>query len=329
VAEGVIEIGPEGIGALSGEPLYDGFDASKLASQRPDAHLALDRGGARARASLWWSEAPPLSGERVGAIGHFAALDADAAAEVLAAACTRLRAAGCTLAVGPMDGNTWRSYRFVTERGCEPPFFLEPDNPDEYPDWWAAAGFSPLAGYSSALETDLAIRDPRVSRIEARVDEAGVTIRGMDAVHADEELARIHRVSLVAFAKNLLFTPEPLEEFAAAYRPLVPLIDPSLVLVAERGGEPVGFILALPDMAQAARGRKPDAVIIKTVAVLPGRDFAGLGSLLVDRVRVRAAEMGYSRAIDALMYDSNASRRISDRFATTMRRYTLFSKALA
>ena len=36
-------------------------------------------------------------------------------------------------AVGPLDGSTWRRYRLVTERGVEPPFFMEPDNPDDWP----------------------------------------------------------------------------------------------------------------------------------------------------------------------------------------------------
>ena len=37
------------------------------------------------------------------------------------------------MAVGPMDGSTWRRYRFITERGAEPAFFLETYNPDVWP----------------------------------------------------------------------------------------------------------------------------------------------------------------------------------------------------
>jgi len=29
-----------------------------------------------------------------------------------------------------MDGSTWHRYRLPTERGAEPTFFLEPDNPE-------------------------------------------------------------------------------------------------------------------------------------------------------------------------------------------------------
>jgi len=62
--------------------------------------------------------------------------------------------------------------------------------------------------------------------------------------------------------------------------------------------------------------------------VVPGRRCAGLGALLVERVQLAASEMGFGRAIHALMHESNSSRSISSHYATTMRRYTLFAKAL-
>jgi hypothetical protein len=39
--------------------------------------------------------------------------------------------------------------------------------------------------------------------------------------------------------------------------------------------------------------------------------------------------MGFRRAIHALMHETNVSRRLSDRYARTMRRYALFSRPLA
>jgi hypothetical protein len=53
-----------------------------------------------------------------------------------------------------------------------------------------------------------------------------------------------------------------------------------------------------------------------------------LGGLLVALVQREASRLGFRRAIHALMHDTNASRRISDRSARTFRRYALLSKAL-
>src|SRR5438874_698109 len=118
------------------------FTAETVNRSHADAHWILDgSNGVEAHCSLWWSNTPCLSGQRVGIIGHYAAYDADAAMHMLHLACKELARQGCTLAVGPMDGSTNRRYRLVTERGTEPPFFLEPDNADDWPDHFTSSGF--------------------------------------------------------------------------------------------------------------------------------------------------------------------------------------------
>ena len=100
------------------------FDPGALAECNVEAHLlAMDGEDVVARASLWWRDVPKLDGERLGVIGHFAAADQASAALLIPQLLDRLKKQGCTLAVGPMDGNTWRRYRFVTDTGHEPPFF--------------------------------------------------------------------------------------------------------------------------------------------------------------------------------------------------------------
>jgi L-amino acid N-acyltransferase YncA len=90
----------------------------------------------------------------------------------------------------------------------------------------------------------------------------------------------------------------------------------------------VGFVVALPDVLQARAGVAVDTVVVKTVGVDPGGSGMGLGGLLVALVQREASRLGFRRAIHALMHDTNASRRISDRSARTFRRYALLSKAL-
>jgi GNAT superfamily N-acetyltransferase len=315
--------------SFGGEPLYVGFDMKALALQRPDTHLVYLRDGRPcARASVWWSDSPQGTDGRTGAIGHYAALDDAAASAVLDAACARLAEEGCALAIGPMDGNTWRRYRFVTDRGVEPPFFMEPDNPDDYPAQWESGGFERESTYYSGLVTDLTRRDPRLGAVEERMDAEGVRLRTFDPDDAEAELGRIYRISIASFTRNHLYTPLPEEEFREQYRAVMPYGRPELTILAEQDGEPVGFMFALPDLAQAQRGEEIDTVILKTAAILPERRHAGLGALLVERVQLAAADMGFCRGIHALMYESNTSRAISAHYATTMRRYTLYSKRL-
>ncbi len=141
---------------------------------RADARWMLEEDGAiLARCSLWWSNVPGIPGQRVGIIGHYAARDADAATRLLQFACAELARQGCSLAVGPMDGSTNQRYRLLTERGTEPPFFLEPDNPDDWPAHFTSSGFAPLANYCSALQTGLNQADPRFPALVKRFAAEG------------------------------------------------------------------------------------------------------------------------------------------------------------
>jgi GNAT superfamily N-acetyltransferase len=303
--------------------------AHDRADHAPDRHLALlDGSSLLARCSCWWTAAPQRLGERFGVIGHYAAATQAAGAILLDRACETLAAAGCTVAAGPMDGNTWRRYRFVTERGDAPPFFLEPDNPDDWPAHWTSAGFTPLATYTSALNDNLATAVDRSEAARERLADAGIIVTTLDPGRAQEELRRIYALSLLAFSRNFLYTPIAEAEFLAQYGAVLPVVRPELVLLAERDHDLVGFIFAIPDMLQAYRGEIVDTVILKTMAVHPSVSGMGLGGLLMDDVQRAARDLGFRRAIHALMHEDNTSRALSTRYARTFRRYTLFSRPL-
>jgi GNAT superfamily N-acetyltransferase len=295
-----------------------------------DEDLRLEENGADGAAEIliWWTHVPDMPRERLGVIGGFKATSSAATENVLARGITELRSRGCTLAIGPMDGNTWRKYRFVTDPGAEPPFFLEPSNPPEWPVWWRSAGFSSLAEYYSSATNDLAARDPRLDATEARMDAAGITIRPLALEYFEEELARIYEVSVIAFQDNYLYTPLPWEAFLSQYLAVRSHIRPELVLLAEQAGKPVGYVFAIPDYAQAQRGEPLTTIIAKTLAVLPSRTNAGLGALLLGKVHEAARSLGFTRAIHALMHETNKSRNLSARYAHTIRRYTLYAKRI-
>jgi GNAT superfamily N-acetyltransferase len=295
--------------------------------------LAVRHGSLVARCSCWWRGTASLDGARTGVIGHYEASDGDSGIAVLSRACEVLAAAGCTAAIGPMDGTTWRPYRFIVCRGDEPPFFLEPQNRADWPGQWASAGFLPLASYTSAVTHDLRAEDARSRAASRRVAAAGITIRAFDTAQPDAELRRIFRLSTRSFSRNFLYSPIAESEFLEQYRALLPFARPELILVAEQKGNPggnlVGVAVAVPDALQARRGLAVDTVIVKTVGVDPTVSSMGLGGLLVELVQREASRLGFRRAIHALMHETNRSRRISDRHATTFRRYALLTKALA
>jgi GNAT superfamily N-acetyltransferase len=327
----IVELGPGKNGWPDGiNPAVSPLDPATLRRHGPTAHYAVIRDNQLvARCSIWTKATPRYLDRAAGVLGHYAAADAAAGGAVLDHACRQLGLRGFRCVVGPMDGNTWRRYRLVTQRGSEPPFFLEPDNPDDWPGHFQAAGFAPISHYFSALNDDLSAVDPRVPGALARLNDAGIRIRPIDLVRYEEELSAVHELSIAAFADNFLYTPIAREEFLAMYAPLKGYIRRELVLLAEKEGQLVGFMFGLPDVTQAERGAPIDTAVAKTLAVRPGRTGAGLGSVLLDQFQQSARQLGYRRVIHALMHESNRSMKISGRTGHCMRQYALYVKEIA
>ncbi len=307
-----------------------------LAREAPDLHWLLndDWGEPIGRCSLWWQNTPSYRDHCVGIIGHYAARDASAARRVLQYACEQLSGRGCTIVIGPMDGNTWRQYRLVTDRGIEPPFFLEPNNPDDWPDHFAANGFEPLAQYFSALNASLRHQVAGLGGVATRMAAHGVQIRPLRAEQFEDELRRIYAIATIAFRNNMLYSPLGETTFIEQFLALSRHVPMNLALIAERQDQPVGFVFAVPDLLQAQRGEPIDTIIVKSLGVLPGRHYAGLGNLLLASVEKRACELGYVRSVYALVRDLPHLRRfahlrrMSGRYALPIRRYALFAKVI-
>jgi predicted N-acetyltransferase YhbS len=307
-----------------------GFDPDRLAFDQADQHFSVldERQQVRARCSIWWRDAAQVNGTRTGVIGHYAADDEHFGEAALRHACRELGNRGCEIAVGPMDGNTWRRYRFITERGTAKPFFLEPDNPDEYPVHFRRNGFDTLATYVSEINDSIATRQPDLGPLRAKMQKSGVEIRPIDTTNPDDDLDGVYNVVCESFRDAFMYTPLDRESYRRMYAPLLQEVDPRLMLVATQAGEVVGFIFSPPDVCQRKYQDRVDAIVIKTIAILPRPELSGLGRVLIVDLIENALSMGFTTAISALMHVDNRSQVISADCAGPMRRYELFAKDL-
>jgi L-amino acid N-acyltransferase YncA len=307
-----------------------GFDPSTLVNDNADQHFAVigPRDTILARCSLWWRDTPIVDGSPVGAIGHYAADDSQSAGVLLAHACRVLKARGAGYAIGPMDGNTWRRYRFVTERGTAKPFFLEPDNPDDWPDHFGDSGFAACAHYVSELNPDFPNRQPALGTLPEKFRRTGVSVEPIDPAAGASDLNDIYAVICEAFAGSPLYTPLDYESFIRLYAPLLSAVDPRLMLVARHEGRIVGFIFSPPDFLQGDNPDGIDTIVIKTVAILPRSEYSGLGRILIVELLRNAEAMGFRQAISALMHTENRSQKISSGCAGPMRAYAVYAREL-
>lgn len=307
------------------------FDAECLRGHATDAHWVMVDAEEKVigRCSLWWRSTPTLPGHRLGLVGHYASADPSTGSQLLELVCRELRDHGCTLAVGPMDGSTWRNYRFVTGSRGDPPFFLEPVNPRSWPAEFEEKGFRPMATYSSSIDERMEEEDGPSLRAAARMADLGVKVHHLSMDRFEEELRSIHPLITTSFQNAFLYQPITESAFVAQYQGIRPYVQPSLAFIATHANRPVGFIFTVPDSSPASAGRPgaPTAVI-KTLAVLPGRQYAGLGVHLTAVSRRAARDLGFRRLIHALMQDSNSSRCIRSGYTSPLRRYTLFARPL-
>ena len=281
-----------------------------------------------ARCSIWWTHVPEEPGQSVGLIGQFSASNASAAERVLNAACNELKTRGIDCVIGPMDGNTWKPYRFVSWQGSEPPFLLEPESPPEWPTYWQDAGFSPCYEYLSTIRRIPSEPDNKFDRIREDITAKGISIRSVDIANFETELRRLHTLSLESFKDNVLYTPQSEDDFVSQYLPFGDRIDPDVVLIAEtHDGECCGFAFAYPDLLQLQRGEPLTRMVYKTLAISTAHRSIGLGGLLIDMIRQKSMAKGFTHEISALMHGDNHSRKICHG-ADVMRRYTLYRRDL-
>jgi hypothetical protein len=193
-------------------------------------------------------------GAGTGQWGMFEALDADAASELIAAAETWLRQQGMTRSLGPFSLSIWDEPGLEIEGFAEPPTVMMGHHRPEYRTWVEAAGYEKARDLLT-YEVDIANWwDARIARlIEAGERNPRIRIRRVDKSRFDEEARLILGLLNDAWSDNWGFVPLTPAEIAYAGKKLKPIIYEDLVRIAEYDGEPVAFMLTIPDMNELIR----------------------------------------------------------------------------
>ena len=193
-------------------------------------------------------------GAGTGQWGMFEALDAQAASELISAAEAWLRGQGMTRALGPFSLSIWDEPGLEIEGFAEPPTVMMGHHRPEYEPWVEAAGYGKVKDLVT-YEVNIADwRDARISRlIEAGERNQRIRIRRVDKSRFDEEARLILGLLNDAWSDNWGFVPLTPAEIAYAGKKLKPIIYEDLVRVAEYDGEPVAFMLTIPDMNELIR----------------------------------------------------------------------------
>jgi GNAT superfamily N-acetyltransferase len=193
-------------------------------------------------------------GPGVGHWGMFEAEDGEAAAALIATAEDWLRARGMTRAMGPMSLSIWDEPGLLVKGHDHAPTVMMGHHLPQYQPWVEAAGY---AGVKDLFTYDIDITKdlpPLVQRIITSGERnSRIRIRKVDKSRFNEEAALILGILNDAWSDNWGFVPLTDAEIAYAGKKLKPIVFEDLILVAEVEGEPVAFMMTLPDLNELTR----------------------------------------------------------------------------
>lgn len=282
------------------------------------------------------------SGVPLGQVGYYAcADDREASAALFQAALGWLAARGAREVVGPMNGGVHRTHRLMTRGFERGPFLLEPRNPPWYPDHFLAAGFA-VAHRWTTYELPRAALPPLQATLAAlaRRRAGGLAVEFVDARDGAAALSRFHALLDAVWAGHPGWAPFPLEELAATFGALLPLLPARhLAILRDEHARDVGIGFMYPDWADEVRALGGDAagwgrwmgrararrVVAHTVAVLPEVRNRAAGAKMIAAALEVALEEGYEELVFALT--TERFRFWGHRFAPT-REYALYRRAL-
>jgi hypothetical protein len=269
---------------------------------------------------------------RQGFFGFFDSIDSpDVAGLLLEAAARWLRERGAAEMIGPASPSQNYDYGILIQGHDRPHRYLLAYQPPYYQRLLESAG---LEKAKDMLSVSLDLEDPvawaAAKRWIDRLDQARLTkqwpisVRPIDMRRLDAEVAIAVRLFNQVLSQHWGHVPLSPGEMADLARGLRHIIIPDLLLFAERQGEPVGILVAIPDMNAAirrlklrvgalelvelalrARLTRPDTVRVLLCGVVGARARLAVAPLLLTRFTVSAARLGFRYIDGGWIFEDN------------------------
>ena len=302
-------------------------------------------------------EQPPEQGMGPGT-GNWGLLEAEdeaVAHALIAKAEEWLRNRGMTRVLAPISLSIWEEPGLLVKGHDHPPMVMMGHNRPEYENWVERAGYTVA---KRLLTYDLPVENgfpPLVNKIVALGEKnERIRIRPVDKSEFKRDAAIIIDILNDAWSQNWGFVPFTEAEKAYGAKKLAPLIFEETNMIAELDGEPVAFMLALPDVnavlkpmggklfpfnwikllwwlrkARPADFRVP---LMGVVQKLQGSRMASqLAFMMIEYIRRAGVEMHGAKRADVgwILEDNQGMVAIADAIGSTINReYRIYTKPL-
>jgi len=287
-------------------------------------------------------------GDRIGFFGHFEARDEATAHALLQHAADWCQQRSATALRGPVDLSTNYRCGLLVEGEPGPPVMMMPHNPKVYADWIESFGMQKAKDLLALYGTEHTLDRTRMDKLTARIEKrTGIRVRRVDLKRFDAECRVLWDLYERIWEKNWGFVPMTEGEFLAQAKDLKKVAHPSLLHIAEKDGEPVGFVLALPNTnvgAKACNGRllpfgwwkflramKPKHLIrVLTLGALAEYRKTGLDMLLMNKVTCDGIDAGFGAVEASWILEDNTDMLgpLQSLGCVPYRRYRVFERPL-
>ena len=264
-----------------------------------------------------------LGGEhrRFGLVGLFACdKDGAAARSLVDAASAWIAEQGLNAIRGPMAGDIWHRWRFMTRGFATAPFPGEPRNPEHYPELFTACGFAPVRTYSTKIVFNLEAQLGLLSMAADLNARRGYRFRSIDAASWDQDLKHVYELCRHSFATYWSVSESTFEEFSNIYdRWLRRVGADNIVLALDPSSAVAGLGLSVLGPA--------DTLNIRTIAVLPHVSGFGLGQAIVAEHYRRAIAAGRTRVQHCLMGPTTPPQFWDRGLGQVTREYAMYERS--
>ncbi len=188
--------------------------------------------------------------EQVVFFGFFEAIDRpDVARDLLGAVEKWAAERGATAVRGPMNPSTNYECGLLIEGFGRPPALMMTYNPKSYPRLIEGSGYTKVKDLHAYISPVHGASLKRLQRLADRTRDRNPTLstRGADLANFEREVNLFQEIYNSAWEKNWGFVPLSDTEITWLAKELKPLVQADLLRFALDDGQPVGFLLVMPD----------------------------------------------------------------------------------
>ena len=204
-------------------------------------------------------EMPPEQGfgPGTGFWGMFEAQDEESARAVIIAAENWLRDKGMTRALGPVSLSVWEEPGLLVKGHDHSPMVMMGHHLPHYQGWIEGFGYKHLKSLFT-YDLDVTKEFPPIVRRVVRSGERNpeIVIRRVNKKIFAKEAEIILGIMNDAWSGNWGFVPLTQQEVDDVGKKMKPLVYEDMIRIAEIEGEPVAFMIALPDLNEAIKPLK-------------------------------------------------------------------------